>query len=321
MIRMAETTRTTDARLFWDLYFKNRFVELTRGEVEINGKYLHELPPGKSQFSEPMHGSLTIERDELRRYGYQNDGRFSGILRTPQRPHESIQKLVDRSYPFREPPPFGAERMSELFQQMSDQFGWPQDASMNAEYFNRSAQSLASPFKPENSQPLSALLWILGEQRERIYSKIMVQVIEESQHLHSGHKDKMPVSTVNTALEALWKTDDKSRLKPLLKIMDDSNHSGRLKIAALFKRLLSTTHLLSLEALGEKYYSAGYWEGLIRPYSNYSDAQWDRFDTKSLFWEIRHLATKRIVAKDEGLKNVVDDEVTLVRELARSKAV
>ncbi len=318
---MAETPKTTNARLFWDLYFKNRFVELTRGEVEISGKYLHELPPGKSQFSEPQHGSLTIERAELRSYEYQNDGRFSEILKAPQNLQESIQKLVDRSYPFREPPPFGAERMSELVQQMSPQFGWPQDGSMTAEHANRSAQSMASPFKLENSQLLSALLWILGEQRERIYSKVMVQVVEEAQRLPSGHKDKTPLSVVNTALEALWKTDDKSRLEPLLKTMDHSDHSGRLRIAALFKRWLSTTHLLSLEALGENYYSVGYWEGLIRPCSNYSDTQWDRFDTKSLFWELRHLATKRIAAKDEGLKNVVDDEVTLVRELARSKAV
>lgn len=307
------------ARQFWDLYFQNKFVELQRTANEVKGRYLQELPPGRSYFAEPTFESFSIARAELKPYDYNEDGRFSEIRKTPTGLQDALQKIADGSYPFREPPPFGAKHLKELLHQLSQRFDWPSDASISSEQAVLNARSLITPFAPDNGQQLTALLWILGEQRKRAFSNLMVEVIEGAERLPSGHKGRMSSSLVNTAFEALWKINDKSCLERLLTTMGRSDHSGKLRIAALFKRLLSTEKLLSLETLGENYYSVEFWQRSIAPYANYSDRDWDRFDTKSLFWETRYLAASRLAPRDEALKSLEDDEVSLVREIARAK--
>ena len=316
---MADNSKNEQSRLFWDLYFQNRFVELARTGTDVSGKYAQPIPSGQSYFAARKFDSLRVMREQLKSYDYESDGRFSEILKTPQKLHESVQKIIDGSYPFREPPPFGALRMAELMRQLSKSFEWPQGSSLTSEVLNRSARSITSQFRLEDGQSLNALLWLLGERRERKFTDVLVSAIEESERLSNGHKDKIPTSVINTAFEGLCKINDKSFLNRLLTIMDHSEHSGRLRVAALFKRLLSTTQLLSLETLGESYYAVGYWVRIIQKYADYSEVQWDRFDATSLFWENRYLAAKRIPSGDECLKQLSDDEVSLVRELAKTK--
>lgn len=317
---MNDARKEIEGRRFWDLYFQNKLVELERTPAELTGKYREDPLPGKSSFSEPRFGLVAIDRKELKAYDYERDGRFSQLHLAPASLQESIRRIIDRSYPYREPPPVGSEMMSELLQAVAARYDWPEDSSVTEETAIRTARSLLSPYRQEDSLALSALLWVLGERRERAYSETMVAVIEESERRPPGHKDRISATAVNTAFEALWKIDDKSHLGRLLELMERSEHSGRLRIAALFKRLLSTARLLSLEAMGEEYYSIEHWRRLIAPYARYSDLDWDRYDARSLFWEIRYLAAKRLPHKDEALRELADDEVSLVRELARRRS-
>lgn len=305
---------------FWDLYFQNKLVELERTPAKITGKYREDPPPVKSSFSEPRYGLVEIDRIRLKAYAYEQDGRFSQQLLAPASLQESIRQIIDRSYPYREPPPVGSEMMSELLRNIAARYDWPDDGTVTEETAIRTARSLISRYRQKDSLALSALLWVLGERRERIYSEMMVAVIEESERRPPGHKDRVSATAVNTAFEALWKIDDKSHLDRLLGLMERSEHSRRLRVAALFKRLLSTTRLLSFEAIGEAYYSAEYWQRLIAPYAKHSELDWDRYDARSLFWEVRYLAAKRLPLKDKALQELADDEVSLVRELASSRS-
>jgi len=317
---MAEQANMMDAKGFWDLYFRNRFVEMTRDADWINGVARMEPAAGKSSFAEAPMVSVRIKRDDLKRYACETDGRFAEIRKAPTSLVESVRRLADESYPFREHPPFGAKRMGELLKQAMEQFDWPRDASFSPDMLIHSIQCLASNYKPENGQLLNALLWVAGEQKQRVFSKVIMSAIAESQPLPSGHNRKMSAAVENTAFEALWKINDKSCCDSLLQVMELSDHSGRLRCAAVFKRLFSNSRLLSLEALGENYFSPGYWKELIKAGAANSAVQWDRFDTKSLFWEIRYLAAVRLEPKDAAFRTIMDDEVSLVRELAVRKS-
>ena len=316
-----DNSKNEQSRLFWDLYFQNRFVELTRTTTEVSGKYTRPLHSGQSYFSDRTFDSLKITREQLKSHEYESDGRFSEILKAPRQLNESVQKIMDGSYPYREPPPFGASRMAELMRQLSARFEWPHGSSLTSEVLDRAARSIISQFRHDDGQPLNALLWLLGERRDRLFSDVLVSAIEESERLSKGHKDKIPSSVINTAFEGLCKINDKTFVNRLLTIMDHSEHSGRLRVAALFKRLLSTTQLLSLETLGENFYAVGYWERVISKCAGYSEAQWDRFDAGSLFWDNRYLAAKRLAPGDECLRQLSDDEVSFVRKLAKTNLI
>lgn len=273
----------------------------------------------QNPFSEAKTIPVWIRRDALKLYPYETDGRFAEVKKLPASLSESVRRIIDGSYPFREHPPYGAKRMSELWGQAREQFDWPNDAPMSPEMLIRSIQSTVSAFRPEDGQMLNALIWIAGEQKQRVYSKVIMAAIAQSQALPSGHKDKMPASVENTAFEALWKINDKSCCEGILAMMNRAEHSARLRCAAVFKRYFSTTRLLSLESLGENYYSPGFWENMIKSLGPKEPTEWDRFDTKSLFWEIRYLAAMRLDAKDAAIAELLHDEVSLVRDLASKK--
>lgn len=306
-------------RRFWDIYFQNRFVELYRHPSGYSGRCSRERASLRTFLGEPEYEAITITHTEITGHDYDNDGRFAQLKNVPATLHEAVYRLVETSYPYRVPPPFGSKRMSELMAHTALRFMWPDDESLRLDQVHATVRALQSSL-PGSSQQLDAVIWLLGERQERMSARTIVDGIVASEQLPGGHKNKLSHSVLSTSFEALVKINNKSVFEPLLAVMDGSQHSGRLRIAALFKRLFSTTHLLSLQALGEDYFSPQYWRREFHPYANFTDIQWDRFDADSLFWETRFQATRRLVHGDATLRKLRDDEVSLVSNLARQKS-
>ena len=75
--------------------------------------------------------------------------------------------------------------------------------------------------------------------------------------------------------------NNKTAIFDLLKLLHNTNDAGKRKIIPLFERLLSTKELLSLTQCGDNYYKTNFWENYLSPMKDFSESDWDSFDSNS----------------------------------------
>jgi hypothetical protein len=165
--------------------------------------------------------------------------------------------------------------------------------------------------QPSWDQPIAALVWLLGEQRDRSSAPVLIEVLRNSSYSVFA-KHRIHFTAVDAAFSALWKINDKTTLWKILELMRESSESGRRKMAALFERLFSTNELLSLDLYGDKYTDADFWSALLEPFRRYGHLDWDRRNVDALFWEIRLLAAIRLPVQEAApLNKLAADESAL----------
>ncbi len=304
---------------FWDLYFRDRFLELRRGPAGYSGLVASEGPagaPAKVLALEPDPVSVAISADALRAHDYAADGRFFLITRRPARIDLAIAAVIDGTYPYREPAPFGKARMAELATMvqamllMRDDLSLPALEALGAEIVENHAAA--------DGQLLAAIAWFLGEQRQRSSAGTLVAIAGRG-HPRPTARPFVASSTADAALSALWKVNDKASLWSLLELADRSPGAIR-KIAPLCARLLSTETLLGIHALDEAYLRPDHWRSLLEPMRQFTDAEWDMRDCESLFWELRYTAAQRLAPDSRALLAALSrDEVGTVRDAAQAR--
>lgn len=306
---------------FWDLYFRDRFLILERGNESYHGLALglNSIESGGfGLFNTTGQRVIEVSFSDLRDYDYAGDARFSLLSRIPKTPGQAIAAVGAQSYPYRDPAPFGKERMAELI----NEFGWSGsriDDAVSLSDLEQMTADLVDKFNPTRAQHLALLVWLLGELRQRSSAKALVKVVSNSSYVPYA-RHRLPFYVVDAALSALWKINNKFSLFDLLILLDDAEDSGRRKIVPLFSRLLSTDELLSLEKYGSDYFAADLWREILEPCKSFTELDWDMYDVKSLFWEIRVLAVERLPATNAAsLQRLANDEVGTVADAARTR--
>jgi hypothetical protein len=186
----------------------------------------------------------------------------------------------------------------------------------------RVAEELLSRMIAEHSaaldQPIAALVWLIGEQRERHSAEVLLEVLRNSSYWPFP-KRRLHFTAVDAAFSALWKINEKGITGELLEFMRMTSGSGQSKVAALFERLFSTAELLSIDKLGEHYLDPEFWADVTSSALRASPTERDAGDANALFWEIRLLAAQRLpVSQTAALEKLTADEVSLVRDMARA---
>jgi hypothetical protein len=300
---------------FWDLYFRGLFVTVEHNAGSWRGQARSEpsVSGPAAILKKTSFFAFSISDRALRSYDYSHDARFTLVDAVPASVDAAFEAVIDGTYPYRDPAPFGKKRMMELFTMIRCRYHLP-DRGLTMEDLERTLS--ATTTSPEMIQSTAALLWFLGEQRQRSSSTVVIDVLRNPAYLEPTGAH-FPFFVVDAAFSALWKIDDKSKLIILLALMQRSNDAGRRKFAALFERLLSTQELLSPERCGSVWSSPEFWAKIIEPRRNYALADWDRYDAGSLFWEIRYLAATRLNRDAPALRRLTGDEVECVRQQAR----
>lgn len=311
-----------NASRFWDLYFRNAFLTLERHSDRYAGRIYSEpeeaQPPGglvRDMVEVPFEVPLNI----LREYDYAGDGRFALITQRLGDLNAAIERIVDQTYLYREPAPFGKLRMSELFGKIHRQLIHRQVTEIPLADLQQELRDMVEHHTADLNQPIAALSWFLGELRERSSSHSLLLVVENSSIAPFARK-QVHFTALDAAFSALWKVNDKACLWKVLEIMLHTSESGRRKIAPLFARLLSTTELLGLELAGSAYFETDFWASRLEPYRNFTSTDWDYFDANSLFWEIRYLSALRLSTTEvEVLRKLERDEVQTIRAAVSSR--
>lgn len=249
---------------FWDLYFRDRFVLLERGEDGWRGKLRTpsnmKIPgafSGTTIAFEASYGGLTA-------YRYDADARFAIPEVLSMSLAGAVEAIIAEVYPYPSPAPFGAARMSIIFRELFPA-GKPDLRDVESRLRDR----------PDETQARAALTWFIGERRDPASSGVLVEVLRRPMHF----------SVEGAAFAAIAKVNDKNRLPELLSLMTRANATGRWKYARLFERLLSTHALLSSWHEGDRYTDPRHWAAIIAA----SEAQ----DDQSIFWDLRYLTAIR----------------------------
>ncbi|MET0649849.1 MAG: hypothetical protein ABW208_24835 [Pyrinomonadaceae bacterium] len=313
-------TRLISAQQFWDYYFRDLFLRLERAGGGYAGEVLSE--PERAQ---PPEGLLLLDAPQVRvevpagvvrEYDYASDGRFARLAERPASIAEAYRAVVEGTYPFRDPAPFGKQRMAELLTQARTLVPRGPGEELTLEDFEQTLRLAVEGDAPGLDQLVAALVWFVGERRERASSGVLLLVVQNSSYSPFARR-RLHFTAVDAAFSALWKVNDKSCLWELLEILPYTSESGARKIVPLFGRLLSTTELLSPDLCGNAYLEPAFWAARLAPLREYADADWDRYDADALFWELRWLAALRLNRGDAGtLRRLADDEVGTVREAA-----
>lgn len=301
---------------FWDLYFRNLFLQLERK----NGLYTGEIFAEPDQAQPPLEllrdvpkVQVEVSFGSLQEHNYSADGRFARITQIPASVSEAYEAVIAGIYPFREPAPFGKQRMAELFTQIRGQFLLSTNGELSLADLEQTLSNMVENHTPALNQPIAALAWFLGERRERSSSAALLFVVQNSSFAPYA-RHQLHFTPVDAAFSALWKVNDKARLWDILEMMRYTSESGRRKFAPLFERLLSTTELLSFEHCGSDYLESDFWASKLEPGRNFTAADWDQYDADSLFWEIRYLAVLRLPATNsDTFRKLAIDEVGTVR--------
>lgn len=303
-----------DIAAFWDLYFRNQFVRLERGaagyRAVTNAEPAAAAPPA-GLFRERKLKAIEITFDRLRQWDYAGDPRFARIRERPAADYAAALKLViEQSYPYRDPGPFGKERMAELaigLRKELEHGGTPEQLLLKK----------ISEHTPAQDQPLAVLAWLIGERRDRASAPALLEVVRNSPDFpFAAHR--LHFTPVAAAFSGLWKINNKEVTPELLAMMENASDSGKRKIGALMERLYSTKELLSYDKCEEGYFDPGFWRKVIP--EGRSLAEWDRADANALFWEIRYLAAERLPAEDRTtLEKLAADEVGTVGEAAKAR--
>src|ERR1700741_1195036 len=260
-------THHTEAGQFWDLYFRNLLVRLERE----GGNYRALAYADPQSVGAPIGflresklRSVAVSKDQLLGYDYGADERFALLLKRPKTLIASLEAIISKTYPYRDAAPFGKVRMAELcFQLRVKLLTEKTDVSVTAGE-NILSQMIAN-YVPVLDQPIAALVWVLGEQRQTSSATVILDVIRYSPYVSSA-RQRLHFTSVDAAFSALWKINDKTKMWQILQLMVDSNDSCRRKLAALFERLLSTRDLLGLHLLGEQYSDPDFWTKFLEPF-------------------------------------------------------
>ncbi|HYZ84364.1 MAG TPA: hypothetical protein VE621_08175 [Bryobacteraceae bacterium] len=307
---------TKDAAHFWDLYFRNLFVRLERSANGYRGLAYADPISARAPvgfFRPRQTKAIEISMDELRRYDYDGDGRFSLILRRPATLIAALDAVIAMTYPYRDPAPYGKERMAELCSLLRARIMPSRDGGLESAH--QILSRMIAEHTPALDQPIAALVWVLGEQRQKLSAPYVLEVVKNSSYWPFA-RHQLHFTAVDTAFSALWKIDEKGITWEVLDLMRHSSESGKRKMAALMERLFSTTELLSLDRLDEKYLDPEFWANYLAPFRNAGPLDFDRNDAHSLFWEIRFLSAIRLpIRESELLKRLYGDEVGTVRQV------
>lgn len=305
-----------DAALFWDLYFRNLFVRLERSDKGYRGETYADpisAKPPVGFFRERKLRTVEIGMGRLRDYDYRTDGRFALILERPSGIRAAFDAVIEKWYPYRDPAPFGKERMAELCTGLRDRTG---DGSLTAA--EHLLSRMIAEHTPALDQPIAALVWLIGEQREKRSAPVLLEVLRNSSYWPFA-EHRLHFTPVDAAFSALWKIDEKGITGELLEFMRMTSESGQRKIAALFERLFSAAELLSLDKLGERYLDPEFWAEATGGVLPASPRGQDVRDAGALFWEIRLLAAQRLPQTETAvLEKLSTDEVSIVRDAARA---
>lgn len=305
------------AAQFWDLYFRNQFLRLEQQNDVWRGEARAEVTQGhkpSALLSEVRSIPIEVTVEALRGYDYSIDARFARISTTPISVAAAFDAVIVKTYPYRDAAPFGKQRMVELFTLVRSRYRLPSGTALTLAKLEQILSAMISEHSEQLNQPIAALVWFLGDRRQRSSSSVLINVLRSSSYVRQS-EPHIHFTAIDAAFSALWKVNDKTRLPDLLALMRDANPTGRQKIGSLFERLLSTDELLSPKRCGDAYLDPDFWARLIEPYRSYTHADWDRYDADSLFWELRYLAATRVSLKDsETLQKLANDEVAIVRE-------
>lgn len=317
------SSNNISASKFWELYYQDNIQLLQRDKIRISGTGVQREqkrhPNSVLQQTETF--TFSLSRASLSEYNYGSDPRFTAFEILPAKINETIDRIIQGDYPFRDSAPFGQTRMSELFTQIKEHLAVSEEEKDVLAVLDQLILDFLRKESAEYNQVIAALVWFLGEIKERSSSESVIQVLRHSRHLNNN-QFQINSSVEETAFFALWKINDKSKLTDILELMRHSDETGRRKIANLLTRLLSTDELLSLYKIGPTAWATpDYWDKIITPRQHWSLAKWDQFDASSLFWEIRYLAAKRIPKIDPLNELLSNDEVEPVRTAALNNQI
>jgi hypothetical protein len=314
-------TQITSSEEFWNYYFKDYFINLKRDK----GVYIGEVYEHSSQVSGPLglikeiaKKRIEVSSATLKQYDYFTDKRFSLISVLPSNLSKAFTAVLEKTYTYREPAPFGKQRMSELFVLLEDHYQLNSATDLTISTLEGVLKQMVESYSREMIQPIAALAWFLGERHQISSAEVLISIIQNSKYM-SNSTYLIHFTAVNAAFNALWKINPKLNLPDLIKLMKDANESGRGKFASLFTRLLSTNEMLSFDYCGKNYLNPDYWAVVVESYKNSTQLDWDQFDTNALFWEIRYLAALRLSPNNVHLMKLLNDEVGVVAELVRQR--
>lgn len=306
-----------DVEAFWDAYFENRFVALTRDEFACTG-FARLLPAGApaglADLDEPLQlQEIACARTLLADYDTASDGRFALLPARPPEAAAAVQAMIDGSYPYRAAAPFSRERMAVLVLQGRQMLG---DQVTIEGLQDLLAQLVAGP-DAALDRLIAALAFLLGELRDASSAQALLAVIRNASGVPFARR-VLHFSAVGAAFAAAWKCDAKSITTDLVVLMEDSDSSARQKIASLFERLYSTRELLGLHRFGEAWLTPAFWQERLAPLSH--PLLWPRLGATSLFWELRLTTLARLgPAQADLLPLLLADEVGVVRDAAMTR--
>ena len=309
-----------EAQQFWDYYFRDRLLTLRHAKNAWAGEALTDAGSGTvAMFRQrPKTRSFRLSDAELRSYDYDADPRFARLSRQPLRIDAAFAAVRDKIYPYADSP-FDKARMAELFTLADARYGLNPSRPITQDEVERSLLDMISRNRQEQSQVVAALVWFLGERRERSSGRVALEILRHSSYVQD---ERSPVSSTaaDAAFLALRKIDDKTTLTDLIGIMQSMNETGRRRCSELLRYLLSSGELLHPDRAGAAISTAEFWTERIASMRNRTAVDWDRYDATSVQWEIRYAAASRLDASDPALRGLSLDPVTTVRRMADERS-
>lgn len=310
--------RVLSASDFWDLYFNDAFLRLTRagtrwsGVATVSGRGLSVRDALRPQAEE----SVWISSDALRRHNDAGDARFDIFSALDMSSEAAGQAVVQGQYPYRSAPPFSPQRMGtvmvELRRAALDTASGVSELTVSV-----LARWLGAAIDAPGAltdQRITAAAWFLGERRDGAGGGALLEL------LASADRAQVSSSASDAAYAALWKIADGAVLAPLCAQMERASETARWKYAKLFERLLSTDTMLSSSQLGDAYANPGSWSGLVVREKLSDPVAWKRLQARSLRWELRALQARRLAKGDGELARLLaSDEVEAVRRAAQPR--
>lgn len=311
---------------FWDLYFTNALVSLERLPTHYR---FEAFEPGRlnspaSWFNlDEAPATYELPLDCLAQYKYLEDERFKRLALRPFHLRDTLTKIGQTTYPYRDAAPLPkramSERLMEIFPARLLQDPGTSDAILEA-IATRTIQTCLD--KPDDSLSTvqSALIWVLGEHRSRASAPVLVQILMRAAWAPFRAHEPVSELQVNLALSALLKINDKSSLPQLLALFENCEVDGRRKLAPLLERQLSRESMPGILRSGERYLDPANWSAAYQAALADCQGHWPEFEAREVFWEHRFLAAWRADPSDHSVLEVLQhDEVRVVALLAQAR--
>lgn len=304
---------------FWKTYFGGQFLTLENNNGVLRGEA--RTDDGRDQgLAGLLRGvrsvPVMVSSETLRGYDYSSDPRFACVSAATTAVGVAYDAVMTKTYSYCDAAPYGKQRMAELFVLVHNRYGLPTGSALGIADVERALIAMIREESDQLNQPIAAVVWFLGECRQRSSSLPLIEVLRNSSYLKKSGRH-LHFTAVDAAFSALAKVDDKVRLFELVSLMQDAEPTGRRKFASLFEHLISTDKLLSPESCGDRFVDPNFWRRFVNSRKDYSATDWDRYDVGSLFWELRYLAAVRLpVADSVSLTRLKDDYVATIRDEA-----